>query len=83
MNPEASTVRIKVLQLQEILHRGAAGSHRLNGFICIDVEAYGKEHDGSVFAQSVFVRDLEAGCLDFPRTQGRELTFVFTDVLWG
>ena len=45
--------------------------------IYIDVGAYGKEHDGSVFAQSEFGRRLEANNLQFPQAEDGELPYVF------
>lgn len=46
-------------------------------FVYIDVGSYGKEHDASVFTQSTFGNELQAGLLNIPEAQEGELPYVF------
>ncbi|KAG0723260.1 Protein ALP1-like [Chionoecetes opilio] len=52
----------------------ADSTHR---FVYVDVGAYGKEHDGSIFSQSRFARELQAGSLNLPEAEETELPYVF------
>ncbi|KAG0712999.1 Protein ALP1-like [Chionoecetes opilio] len=46
-------------------------------FIYLDVGSYGREHDGSVFAQSTFGKALEDGTLLLPQSPNGDLPYVF------
>ena len=46
-------------------------------FVYIDVGSYGKDYDTTVFAQSTFGNELQAGHLNFPQAQEEELPYAF------
>ncbi|KAK3893361.1 hypothetical protein Pcinc_002795 [Petrolisthes cinctipes] len=46
-------------------------------FLYVDVGAYGREHDASIFAQSAFGTALQDGTLQLPQANNGDLPYVF------